>query len=80
MATTKTDPKLSVAGSSGRKARNLEGLTREQLIEAYRIMIYTPASHRRPGDYAQAPAEIIFFPDVRCWSVWGKWGCRRASP
>jgi len=38
MATTKTDPKLSVAGSSGRKARNLEGLTREQLIEAYRIM------------------------------------------
>jgi 2-oxoisovalerate dehydrogenase E1 component len=38
MATTKTDPKLSVAGSSGRKTRNLEGLTRDQLIEAYRIM------------------------------------------
>jgi 2-oxoisovalerate dehydrogenase E1 component len=37
MATTKTDPKLSVAGS-GKKSRSYEGLTREQLIEAYRIM------------------------------------------
>jgi 2-oxoisovalerate dehydrogenase E1 component len=37
MATTKTDPKLSVAGS-GKKSRTYEGLTREQLIEAYRIM------------------------------------------
>jgi len=36
MATTKTDPKLSVA--NGRKSRSYEGLTREQLIEAYRIM------------------------------------------
>src|ERR1700683_3715038 len=36
MATTKTDPKLSVA--SGRKSQTYEGLTREQLIEAYRIM------------------------------------------
>jgi 2-oxoisovalerate dehydrogenase E1 component len=36
MATTKTDPKLSVPGS--RRSRNYEGLTREQLIEAYRIM------------------------------------------
>ena len=36
MATTKTDPKLSIPGS--KKTRNYEGLTREQLIEAYRIM------------------------------------------
>ncbi len=36
MATTKTDPKLSVA--SGRKSQTYEGLTREQLIEAYRVM------------------------------------------
>jgi len=38
MATTKTDPKLVVAGHSGRKSRTYEGLTHEQLIEAYRIM------------------------------------------
>jgi 2-oxoisovalerate dehydrogenase E1 component len=37
MATTKTDPKLSIPGSS-KKTRNYDGLTREQLIEAYRIM------------------------------------------
>ncbi|MGA7927371.1 MAG: dehydrogenase E1 component subunit alpha/beta [Candidatus Sulfotelmatobacter sp.] len=37
MATTKTDPKLSVAGS-GKRSQPYEGLTREQLIEAYRIM------------------------------------------
>jgi 2-oxoisovalerate dehydrogenase E1 component len=36
MATTKTDPKLSVG--SQKKTRESEGLTREQLIEAYRIM------------------------------------------
>src|SRR5579863_864158 len=36
MATTKTDPKLSVA--SGKKSRSYDGLTRERLIEAYRIM------------------------------------------
>jgi 2-oxoisovalerate dehydrogenase E1 component len=36
MATTKTDPKLSVAG--GKKSRNYEGLSPQQLIEAYRIM------------------------------------------
>ena len=36
MATTKTDPKLSLAGS--KKSRNYEGLTREQLIDLYRIM------------------------------------------
>jgi 2-oxoisovalerate dehydrogenase E1 component len=38
MATTKTDPKLSVTTHSGRKSQTYEGLTREQLIEAYRIM------------------------------------------
>ncbi len=37
MATTKTDPKLSVPGA-GKKSRTYEGLTREQLIEAYRVM------------------------------------------
>src|SRR6202521_104132 len=36
MATTKTDPKLSLAAN--KKSRSYEGLTREQLIEAYRIM------------------------------------------
>jgi 2-oxoisovalerate dehydrogenase E1 component len=36
MATTKTDPKLSIAGS--KKSPHYEGLTREQLIELYRIM------------------------------------------
>jgi 2-oxoisovalerate dehydrogenase E1 component len=36
MATTKTDPKLSL--TANKKSRTYEGLTREQLIEAYRIM------------------------------------------
>jgi 2-oxoisovalerate dehydrogenase E1 component len=36
MATTKTDPKLSLPG--GKKSRNYEGLTRERLIELYRLM------------------------------------------
>src|SRR6202453_1513519 len=36
MATTKTYPKLSMAGA--KKSRSYDGLTREQLIEAYRIM------------------------------------------
>ena len=38
MATTKTDPKLSIASHSGKKSQSYEGLTREQLIEAYRLM------------------------------------------
>ena len=38
MATTKTDPKLSIPGASGKKPQTYEGLTREQLIEAYRLM------------------------------------------
>ena len=36
MATTKTDPKLSIAAAES--PRPYEGLRREQLIEAYRIM------------------------------------------
>src|SRR5579862_5004172 len=36
MATTKTDPKLSLP--AGKKSRNYEGLTRERLIELYRMM------------------------------------------
>ncbi|MGA8436810.1 MAG: dehydrogenase E1 component subunit alpha/beta [Candidatus Sulfotelmatobacter sp.] len=36
MATTKTDPKLSLTGT--KKSRSYAGLTREQLIEAYRMM------------------------------------------
>ena len=36
MATTKTDPKLPLTGT--KKSRNYEGLTREQLIDLYRIM------------------------------------------
>jgi len=37
MATTKTDPKLGLAANGGKKGR-YEGLTRDQMIEAYRIM------------------------------------------
>src|ERR1700752_3884576 len=37
MATTKTDPELSVPGS-GKKSRGYEGISREQLIQAYRVM------------------------------------------
>src|SRR5579863_3795996 len=36
MATTKTDPKLSLTPS--KKSHHYDGLTREQLIDAYRIM------------------------------------------
>src|SRR5436309_4539286 len=39
MATTKTDPKLALTGN-GKKSKLYEGLTREQLIHAYRV-IYT---------------------------------------
>ena len=38
MATTKTDPKLALAGNGAKKSKNYEGLTRERLIEAYRFM------------------------------------------
>jgi 2-oxoisovalerate dehydrogenase E1 component len=38
MATTKTDPKLALAANGTKKSRYYEGLTREQLIQAYRLM------------------------------------------
>ncbi len=38
MATTKTDPKLALAANGGKKNKVYEGLTRDQLIQAYRIM------------------------------------------
>jgi 2-oxoisovalerate dehydrogenase E1 component len=38
MATTKTDPKLALAANGAKKSKFYEGLTREQLIQAYRWM------------------------------------------
>jgi len=38
MATTKTDPKLNAPTGEDKKAKTYEGLTRQQLIDAYRIM------------------------------------------
>ena len=38
MATSKTDPKLAMAANGAKKSRFYEGLTREQLIQAYRFM------------------------------------------
>ena len=38
MATTKTDPKLALAANGAKKSKFYEGLTREQLIQAYRFM------------------------------------------
>src|ERR1700751_4198854 len=38
MATAKTDPKLSALSTAERKTKTYEGLTREQLVDAYRIM------------------------------------------
>src|SRR5579871_6549406 len=38
MATTKTDSKLNVAANGAKKAKLYEGLSREQLIQAYRFM------------------------------------------
>ncbi len=38
MATTKTDPKLALAANGAKKTKLYEGLTREQLIQAYRLM------------------------------------------
>ncbi len=38
MATTKTDPKLALVANGAKKSRYYEGLTREQLIQAYRLM------------------------------------------
>src|SRR6202166_4319763 len=38
MATTKTDPKLALAANGAKKSKVYEGLTRDQLIQAYRVM------------------------------------------
>jgi 2-oxoisovalerate dehydrogenase E1 component len=38
MATTKTDPKLALTAPSAKKSKSYEGLTRDQLIQAYRFM------------------------------------------
>ena len=38
MATTKTDPKLALAANGAKKGKTYEGLTRDQLIQAYRHM------------------------------------------
>ncbi len=38
MATTKTDPKLALVANSSKKTKFYEGLSREQLIQAYRLM------------------------------------------
>ncbi len=38
MATTKTDPKLALVANSNKKPKFYEGLSREQLIQAYRLM------------------------------------------
>jgi 2-oxoisovalerate dehydrogenase E1 component len=40
MPTTKTDPKLALTANGAKKSKLYEGLTREQLIQAYRV-IYT---------------------------------------
>ena len=40
MATTKTDPKLALTANGAKKSKLYEGLTRDQLIQIYRI-IYT---------------------------------------
>ena len=40
MATTKIDPKLALTANGAKKGKLYEGLTRDQLIQAYRI-IYT---------------------------------------
>ncbi len=38
MATTKTDPKLGLTASGGKKGKLYDGLTRELLVQAYRYM------------------------------------------
>src|SRR3977135_2293047 len=38
LPTLKTDPKLASTADRARKGKDYEGLTREKLIEAYRIM------------------------------------------
>ncbi|HEV2401539.1 MAG TPA: dehydrogenase E1 component subunit alpha/beta [Candidatus Sulfotelmatobacter sp.] len=38
MATTKTDPKLALAATGSKKSKSSDALSREQLIQAYRLM------------------------------------------
>jgi 2-oxoisovalerate dehydrogenase E1 component len=38
MATTKTDPKLALVANGTKKHRHYEGLSREQLVQAYRVI------------------------------------------
>src|SRR5712671_4752522 len=38
MATTRTDPKLALAANGAKKAKTYDGLTRDQLVQAYRYM------------------------------------------
>jgi 2-oxoisovalerate dehydrogenase E1 component len=38
MATTRTDPKLALAANGAKKAKSYDGLTRDQLVQAYRYM------------------------------------------
>ena len=38
MATTKTDPKLNATAADDKKSKTYSGLTRQQLIDAYRMM------------------------------------------
>jgi len=38
MATTKTDPKLALAANGAKKSKTYDGLTRDQLVQAYRYM------------------------------------------
>src|SRR6202171_6549270 len=38
MATTRTDPKLGLTANGAKKAKTYEGLTRDQLVQAYRYM------------------------------------------
>src|SRR5258708_15625316 len=58
MATTKTDPKLA-ALPDDKKAKTYEGLTRQQLIEAYRIM-YTSRRVDRPENLLKRQQKIFF--------------------
>src|SRR5260370_9240654 len=38
MASTRTDPNLALAANGAKKAKTYEGLTRDQLVQAYRYM------------------------------------------
>src|SRR3982075_3535155 len=59
MATTKTDPKLAITADRARKGKDYEGLTREKLIEAYRIM-YTSRQIDDRGIILKRQQKIYF--------------------